>query len=305
MKVLIVGFGSIAKKHVYVLREIDPKVEIFALRSSKKAGHNPGIRNLFDWDKLKEHKFHFIIIASPSSLHLEHIIKLAELGKPIMIEKPMLINRDQISTFENMGKLNVPMYVACNFRFHPAIIFLKKHLEMDKSKVNEVNAYCGSYLPNWRPSMDYRMVYSSRADMGGGVHIDLIHEPDYLIYLFGMPNNSKINNRKVSNLEISSIDSSNILFQYEGFQAQIVLNYYRKDPKRTLEIVREKDTLFVDFLQSKVYDICNNKLLFEEQNPSIFSSYKEQLLYFLNCLDNGIQPMNSPSEAIEVLKYIL
>lgn len=305
MKVLIVGLGSIAQKHVYVLREIVPKVEIFALRSSKQARQLPGITNLYEWEELKKHYFHFVLIASPSSLHLEHIGKLTTLGRPIMVEKPMLVDKGQISAFESMGKLDIPIYVACNFRFHPAIVFLKEYLKKEVSKVNEVNVYCGSYLPKWRPDVDYRTVYSSKAEMGGGVNIDLIHEPDYIIYLFGMPASSKINNRKVSNLEISSYDSSNILFQYKDFQAQVVLNYFRKDSKRTLEIVRERDTIFVDFIQSKVYDTSNDILLFEEQNPSIYTSYKEQLLYFLDCLDKGIEPMNSPSEALEILKHIL
>ena len=306
MKVLVVGFGSIAKKHIEVLREIEPKVDVFALRSSKHASKIPGVTNLFEWGGLEEHDFHFVLIASPSSLHLEHISKLTSLGKPIMVEKPMLMDKGQISAFEkNMGKLDVPVYIACNFRFHPSIVFLKEYLAKEKSKINEVNAYCGSYLPNWRPGVDYREVYSSRADMGGGVHIDLIHEPDYLIYLFGMPVSSQINNRKVSTLEITSCDSSNILFQYEGFQAQIILNYYRRDPKRTLEIVREKDTIFVDLIASKVYDTNSNELLFEEPNPTVFTSYKQQLLYFLNCIDKGIEPMNSPSEAIEILKHVL
>ena len=34
MRVLVVGLGSIAEKHIYVLREINPKIELYALRSS-------------------------------------------------------------------------------------------------------------------------------------------------------------------------------------------------------------------------------------------------------------------------------
>ena len=45
------------------------------------------------------------------------------------------------------------------------------------------------------------MTYSAHKDMGGGVSIDLIHEWDYLTYLFGMPSEIYSILDKVSDLE--------------------------------------------------------------------------------------------------------
>ena len=51
MRVLIVGLGSIARKHVKALRQLDPDVDIMALRS--KAGEEEdGIRNVYDWNEI-------------------------------------------------------------------------------------------------------------------------------------------------------------------------------------------------------------------------------------------------------------
>lgn len=305
MKVLVLGLGSIARKHIVVLKEIHPDVQIYALRSSRDSKDHPDVINLYDRHSLKDMDFHFAIIASPSSMHLEHIKMLNSLNIPLLIEKPLVISLQQIKSLEETGFRNPFVYVACNLRFHPLIEFLKKFMNDEPRDVYEVTAYFGSYLPNWRPGSDYRKVYSAMKDLGGGVHLDLIHEPDYMVFLFGLPVASFNRQRKVSNLEIDSFDASNTLFEYEGFNAQIIVNYFRKDSKRTLEIVREDDTLLLDFINGEVRELSRGELLFKDENPSVYTTYKKQMAYFLSCIDRNVQPMNSPAEAIEILKCIL
>lgn len=305
MKILIIGLGSIAQKHIHVLREIDPKVEIYALRSSKPASEHERVVNLYDWEEVADHQFYFALISSPSSHHLADVKRISGLGIPMMVEKPLFISLEQIKAFEAEVPIGTLIYTACNFRFHPVVQFLKQFLVQNPLKINEASAYCGSYLPDWRPHQEYTEVYSAKEEMGGGVHLDLIHEPDYMVYLFGMPQEVTSKNRKVSNLSINSIDSSVSLFQYPDFQAQITLNYFRKDTKRTLEIVAENQTLIADFVKSEVMDVTKDRLLFKDEKPSIYTTYKKQMLYFLSCLENKVQPMNSAQEAIQILKCVL
>jgi predicted dehydrogenase len=297
--------GSIALKHIRVLREIVPRVEIFALRSSGTALPQKGISDLHDWKDIEKHGFHFVLISSPSALHLEHITKITKSKVPIMVEKPLFVSFEQILDFEKLDTSHVLIYVACNFRFHPLIGFIKHYLKKDRSKINEVSAYCGSYLPDWRPGQDYSKVYSSMKEMGGGVHLDLVHEPDYLVYLFGMPSAAQHSGRKVSDLKINSYDSSVNLLRYDGFQAHIMLNYFRRDTKRTLEIVREKDTLLLDFIKGEIHETTTGKLLLRDNEQSVYTTYKRQMEYFLKCIKNDDVPMNSASEAVEILKLVL
>ena len=305
MKVLILGLGSIAQKHIHVLKELEPKVQLYALRSSENSDKQKGVTNLFTYEELRQYKFNFVLISSPSSIHWDQIFRLQDLNIPMMIEKPLFINKDQIEAFEKSNNNWPLMYVACNFRFHPLIKFIKTYLEQNPSKINEINAYCGSFLPDWRPGKDYTKVYSAIRELGGGVHLDLIHEIDYLVYLFGLPLSSISKKRKASKLEINSFDSSMNILEFNSFQAQVTLNYFRKDTKRNLEIVREKDTLYVDFLKGEITNLLNNELLFKAKDMSIFVTYKEQMAYFLECIDKNKSPMNSPNEAIAVLKCVL
>lgn len=305
MRVLIVGLGSIAKKHIRVLKEINPKIEIYALRSSIDSKKQKDIINIYNWNNLINYNFSFAIISSPSFNHLDHLIKVQTLKIPIMIEKPLFVSLKQIKNFHDLNLTSNLCYVACNYRFHPLIIFLKNFLKNNLFKINELNVYCGSFLPDWRKNKDYTKVYSSIKEMGGGVHLDLIHEIDYLIYLFGLPFDSNILNKKVSNLNIDSVDYSNIILDYKTFYAQITLNYFRKDYKRTLEIVFENKTLLIDFKLCKIFDLSSNKTIYEEDSFSIYDTYKRQMKYFLNCIKSNQMPMNSIEEASSILKLIL
>ena len=78
--------------------------------------------------------------------------------------------------------------VGCQLRFHPALELFKKHLDEESvGPVLAVRAEVGEYLPGWHPYEDYRQSYAARQSMGGGVIFTLIHEIDYLAWLFGVP----------------------------------------------------------------------------------------------------------------------
>ena len=68
MKVLIVGLGSIALKHIAALRKIDPNIELYAIRSSLKADAKKGIINIFSFDDLDHIEIDFAIISNPTSI---------------------------------------------------------------------------------------------------------------------------------------------------------------------------------------------------------------------------------------------
>ena len=63
MNVLIIGLGSIALKHIKVLKEINANTSIFALRSSKLSTKVSGVKDLFEWEEVVSKKFHFCIIS--------------------------------------------------------------------------------------------------------------------------------------------------------------------------------------------------------------------------------------------------
>lgn len=304
MNVLIVGLGSIARKHIEALHFLMMEVKIYALRSNKDAGMEEGIENIYTLENL-DICFDFAIISNPTHLHYEFIEKLAKKDIPLFIEKPV------INKLDNVGKLlsiikekNLVTYVACNLRFHPCIVFLKDKIDLQELRVNEINIYCGSYLPDWRPGKDFRTIYSANSSMGGGVHLDLFHELDYTTWIFGMPNKSKSILKNISSLKIDSFDYANYILEYNDFTASIILNYYRRKSKREIEIIFENDTWRIDLIKNHILNDSND-YLFEALNFNIKETYVSQLKYFMDCLNSNQIPMNSFKDSIANLKICL
>lgn len=304
MNILLIGLGSIAKKHISALRVLKLDFKIYALRSTKNVEIEDGIENIFDLDDVRVF-FDFAIISNPTHLHFNYIEKLAQKGINLFIEKPAIHSLENADKLVNqIRKIKIKTYVACNMRFHPCITFLKNKIDNETIRINEVNVYCGSYLPDWRPSKDFRTIYSANASMGGGVHLDLFHEIDYTSWLFGLPNESKSILKSNSSLDIDSVDYANYTLGYDTFTANIILNYYRRKPKREIEIVLENETWTVDLIKSEIKN-DREELIFKDNVFDIRETYANQLEYFISCLKLNQAPMNSFPESIEILKICL
>ena len=304
MNILIVGLGSIAKKHIFALKSLNLELKIFALRSNSNAEIFEDVTNIYNIDAT-DLKFKFIIISSPTYLHFDYIKKLALLGTPLFIEKPAIHSLNNVDVLKKIIEdEKLITYVACNLRFHPCISFLKEKLKRDQLEINEVNVYCGSYLPEWRSNKDYKSIYSANADMGGGVHLDLFHEIDYTTWLFGFPKKISSLLRSVSTIEINAPDYANYTLEYEKFTANIILNYYRRKVKRELELVLNSETLIVDLINNSIMS-DKGRTLFTDKNFHLNDTYQLQLKYFIDSINNGILPMNSFVESIENLKICL
>ncbi len=299
MNVLIIGLGSIGKKHITALREIDSGVQITALRSGYSTNEIEGVRSITNFREF-DGTPDFVIICNPTSEHYVSIKQFSGKGIPLFIEKPALHSLDNLDEIIGLTA-NQLTYVACNLRFHPGIKWLKENLNAF-GRINEVRAYCGSYLPTWRAGVNFRDSYSSRPELGGGVHLDLIHELDYCFYLLGKPNAVERHVSNNSSLAIPAIDYANYFLQYDNFAAAITLNYFRHKTKRELEIVCENATLTLDIFNNTLYINDDLKTKFEVQ---MADTYVEQLNYFIGCIKQKSKPMNSLPEAADVLKMCL
>lgn len=303
MRILIVGLGSIAAKHIDAIRRIEPEAEIIALRSRREAPPYVNVRDVYSLDECTG-TFDFAIVSNPTSRHAHTVEELLKLNIPLFIEKPVFESPDYPELLEKIRMLGVKTYVGCNLRFMDSLIVLHDYIRSNPDKrINEVNVYCGSYLPSWRPGTDFRKCYSAIPELGGGVNIDLIHDIDYTVWIFGQPVQTRGFCRSVSSLGIRAIDYANYTLVYPRFTASVILNYYRRDYRRRIEVLFDDDTWTVDIGNNIITDM--NGATIYKGSVSPLQTYEAQMRYFMDKLKKGETMENDVFSACDVLKICL
>ena len=300
MNVLIVGLGKIAMVHMDALRSLVPDCRFYALRSSAKAPAVEGVTSIFNLD-CDMPKFDMALISNPSGLHADAIENVLPLGIPLFIEKPLFVDLKRVDLINRLR--SVPTYVGCNLRFLGCVNFMRDYIrEHPEKRINEVNVYCGSFLPRYRGE-GYAQSFNAVRALGGGVHLDLIHDIDYVCYMFGMPNSSLGVCRNASSLGIDAPDFAAYHLFYPGFTANVTLNFYRKTPVRRVEIIFDDEVMVMDLRNNIIYDNCGEVLY--RGGDTVADTYKEQMRHFLDCIAKDGCTVNDADEAFEILKICL
>jgi len=201
MKALVIGYGSIGKRHTRVLSEqLGLQIEVVTCMSDCAYRHYTTLAEAGDLQR-----FDYFVIATETDRHYQNLLDLnaAVKDRSILVEKPLFFREAIFSDVHNR------IFVGYNLRFHPA---LQKARELLQGKrVSAVNVQVGDYLPWWRPETDYRTCYSAKCSKGGGVVFDISHEIDYIQWLFGPMHKLVSLTGRLSDLEIDSDDYSSVI----------------------------------------------------------------------------------------------
>jgi predicted dehydrogenase len=319
MNILVIGYGSIGKRHVdnlLKLRQIDQIIicsnhhDSFQNRPEKEKLEL--VRSLEELSPMmsKGRQFDFAIIANETYKHIEAAKIFANYGVHLFIEKPLCHSiKDAISLKKIAEKSNVKIFVAYNFRFLGAIQYIKNQISSGViGSLYFAEIEVGQYLPSWRPLSDYRESYSARKEQGGGVALDLSHEVDYMRYLFGEPVSWKIMKSKVSDLDINSEDIFKGIYRFSsGFLCSVHTDYIRHNKKRGINIVGSKGTLECDFIKKYIKMQKNSGEISLIEDAHLFDvdeSYRSELNHFIECIEKDKTPKITLDDGIEVLKLI-
>ncbi len=260
MKFLVVGLGSIGRRHLRNLLALGQK-DIVLVRSYKATLPDEDLAGFpVETDleaALRRHRPDGVIIATPTALHVQTALAAARFGAAILLEKPVSHNLDGLDELaREAARSGSRILVGFQFRYHPSLLKARQLLtEGALGQVLAVHAHWGEYLPQWHPWEDYRQSYAARADLGGGVIRTLTHPLDYLRFLLGEVDALWAFAAHLSALELTDVeDVAEIGLRFaSGAIGGLHLNYVQRPSVHRLEIVGEGGTMSWDNAEGSLH----------------------------------------------------
>ncbi len=291
-KILIVGTGSIAERHLKNIISINPSLNISILsgnyiRAQKfsKKFKKKNIKPIFLKELAKEN-FSHVIIANKTKFRNKFLHEFIKEKCNIYCEKPLPIdnNFNSLQKFSKVGKINDKVKIGFQFRFNPAIQYLKKKIKQKSNKdLYFIQLNCGQNLKDWRKNSNYKDFNAGGNSLYSSVCWELCHELDILQYLLERPNKvfSSIKNTKL--LKTSAKDISLSIFKFKNRNIDCSINIEMLSPKiyRKLIVASLNNYYEIDLVKNNVLIRTKNKvkkLKFNSTRNDMFKSFMRRFI---------------------------
>ena len=265
LRVLLVGLGAAGQRHARNLRMLlGDEVVLLAFRTRRstptlndrmevEAGADLEsrlqLRVFSSLDEALAARPDAVVIANPTSLHLQVARAAAESGCHLYIEKPISNSMDGVWEFVDfVERKRLACVVGYQWRFHPLLERVRESLaEGSVGRVISVQSEYGEWLPGWHPYEDYRQSYASRRELGGGVLLTQLHDFDYLGWLFGWPQRLLCVGGKLGDLEIDVEDTADTLLECQWDDRVLPIHlhqdFLQRPPVRRCRIIGTEGTM--------------------------------------------------------------
>ena len=311
-KVLICGLGSIGRFYVGLIKKEWPNTRISILRSGFgeiKKEELLAENIFFDKNKAKDWAPDFCIVSTPAPFHLDQALFFGREHIPLLIEKPIGIPFQKKDKWKELISLSnkTPIHVGYVLRQDPCLKLLKSNISNNLiGKVIEADFYAGSWLPNWREGIDFKQAVSARKELGGGVLLELSHEIDLALWIFGHINLqiAFINNSKIFDIDVE--DQAYLLGSTNaGTNISWRLNFCSNIEKRVISIIGTNGEIICDIKKGQlIYNLLGDK----EKKKKFLNSkefiFRNQLEIFFDQKNNSGNYLSNVHDGLAVLKII-
>jgi predicted dehydrogenase len=308
-KIIIIGAGSIGRRHATNLAALGTDVSVFDVNETllKTICAENNWAPVYDLDiALDQNRFDAAIICTPNHLHITYAKKAVDAGLHIFVEKPLSHTimgvENLIAAQKRKGLIGMAGF---NLRFEPGLQYIKQRL--DPSRVAFAHVEFGSYLPAWRPRMDYTKGYSANKSMGGGIILDDVHEIDYACWLFGYPDFVLSTFGTYGNLDIDVEDVAEMHLHFPDKIVTIHSDYLQRRYTRSCKICfrdgYSTEWVFGDHVTE--YTETGENIYLYRDSFSANDMYVEEICQFISCIEKRTPPESSLENAAKIFRLAL
>ena len=216
----VIGTGAVARKHARAYRNIGYDLVVCAGRDRERArvfADQHGCEWHGEWQQLcQDSRVDFVDVCTLPDFRLEPVMVCAEIGKAVLIEKPMATNLETARQILDVARaVGIVLGVVSQHRFDESSQFLKRAIEAGRlGRMLQADAYVKWYRPQEYYSPPKK---GSWAGEGGGALItQAIHQADLLLWLAGPVKHVSAEWQLGAIHEIESEDVLNAILRYSS-----------------------------------------------------------------------------------------
>lgn len=305
---LVVGFGSIGRRHARVLKELgvrDIRVCETIPQRCEAARSELGIERIYH--SLEEglaDKPDTVFICSPTALHIPQAMASIESGADVMIEKPLSTSLEDVDTLKKLAdERKAIVMVAHCFRFHEGLVRAKKWLESGRiGRLVSARCLMGEYIPEVMP--DYLNRYVSKYS---GAY-ELMHEIDLALWfanqkprrIFGIDG-------RFSDVPMESPDLVEMIIEFQDrCVASVHLDFFERVRHRRTELFGTEGTIIVEFAKwdectVSIYEASKHQWTHKQMKTDRDDMFRAENRAFLEaCAKRGSVPVDIDAGALAV-----
>ncbi len=327
VKIGIIGCGKITERASLPNIKNYPKAKVVCLcdivlekaEEKKKAFGLEGADTIRDWKKLVTKKdIDAVFVNTPNYLHEEMAVSALELGKHVLVEKPLTIS---VKAADNMIKASKKrsafLMVEQTQRFDPIHQAAKKFIDSGKlGRINTIKGRIGHAGPEYWSEGKAHWFYDKKKS-GGGAMIDVgVHILDLIRWFSGKKIIEVCANIRTIEKKVPVDDNGSVLLRFEDgsighFEAswttrpyEVLTFTYGQNGKLLTAI--GSDTPIIARM-AKVGKGEDPNCLLEDIVPELGpgGGWENAIHYFIDCVEKKERPFVSGEEGRETIRVIL
>ena len=321
MNILVIGLGSMGKRRIRLIRQIDKSIVIFGVDSRedrrKEAEELHGVTTFADLDLALENKYDAALICTSPLSHAALIAKCLDKNLHVFTEINLVSDgyEKNMKTAQERGLM---LFLSSTFCYRDEVSYISDAVKASKSTLS-YTYHVGQYLPDWHPWENYTDYFIGDSRTNGCREIMAIELP-WITKTFGKITDVHVKKGKKTNLKIGYNDSYLLLLEHEnGTQGTVAVDVVSRKAVRNLEVFGEDLYLTWDGSSNglKRYDIEKKEekqvalydVVDKQDNYAAFiveNAYKNEIKTFFDIIaSNGaVKAAHEFADDLEILTLI-
>ncbi len=300
MRVIVIGLGSMGKRRVRLIKQIDDSIVIYGVDSRldrrKEAEELYGVITFNDLDVALKNDLDAAFICTSPLSHADLISKCLQHNLHVFTEINLVSDgyEKNIAVAKEKGLV---LFLSSTFCYRDEIKYIMEAVASCETQPT-YTYHVGQYLPDWHPWENYTDYFIGDSRTNGCREIMAIEFP-WLIKAFGKVTDMHTKKGKKTNLKIGYNDSYLILLEHEtGVHGVISVDVVSRKAVRNLEVFSEDLYLTWDGSANglKQYDVTSKT----EKKVELYDSVDKQDNYAAFIVENAYK--NEITTFFEIIK---